>query len=265
MSVNNDPEFAESEFRITIPCNSSKSGFLRNRYKPELLGTIVGKNEFDDIVNKGSHILYSNYSIGIKLQQTHFTTLEKIMFYILTVAGFAFLIISYYLPQNKENIIFLIVWISLILIFVFVIMFIMIHNVFLKSDIPLNINEKIRTELKLLVEKANKESFDSNQAFMILHDNFYLTIELTQNLMQETNKNNGDAIRNGTLPDIVNTDAAMILNGYQDDISDFVEDSKLGVPQLRFKNNVSYKKELSQSKKLSTSENLQSMEEESEI
>jgi hypothetical protein len=53
MSVDNDPEFAESESRITIPCNSSKSGFLRNRYNPELLGNIVGKNEFDEIINKG--------------------------------------------------------------------------------------------------------------------------------------------------------------------------------------------------------------------
>jgi uncharacterized membrane protein YhdT len=203
--------------------------------------------------------------MGIKLQQTPFTTLEKTMFLILTVTGFAFLFISYYLPQNKENIIFLIVWISLILIFVFVIMFIMIHNVFLKSDIPLNIHDKIMTELTDLVEKVNKESFDSNQAFMLLHDNFYLTIELTQNLMQEVDKNNGNAIRNGTLPDIVDTDAVMFLNGFEDEVSDFIEESKLGVPQLRLKNNSTYKKEMSQSKKLSTSENLQSMEEESRV
>jgi hypothetical protein len=92
MSFDGDSEFIESELRITIPCNTSKSGFLRNRYNPELLGNIIGRDEFAGIVNDGCQILYFNYSMGIKLEKTEFTTLEILMFYTLTVVGFAFLI-----------------------------------------------------------------------------------------------------------------------------------------------------------------------------
>ena len=83
------PETNES--RVVIPSNSTNSGFYRNKYRPDLLGRLIVKEKFDEVINKSSKILSQNHSLRINLQKSPVMWYEKAMMLISCASGLGFL------------------------------------------------------------------------------------------------------------------------------------------------------------------------------
>ena len=69
MSFNDQVLTPEGEITF-VPSNSSKSGYLRNRYSHDVLDHYISKEKFDEIIDTCSKLLFKNYALRIEQQKS---------------------------------------------------------------------------------------------------------------------------------------------------------------------------------------------------
>jgi len=81
-------------------------------------------------------------------------------------------------PNKEDNVIYVVVWGSFLLLSIISPVVLMTINVFFKSDEPPNIDEKIKQELSAYIKKVNDTQLDTKKCILMLNSNSYISLKI---------------------------------------------------------------------------------------